>query len=690
MVRDERRESRVARVMTRDLARLLRPKTVAVIGGGAWGRAVAAQLRKFGFPGAVWPVHPTVAEVAGLPAYPALDALPGAPDAAFVGVNRKATVEVVAALSAMGAGGATCFAAGFAEAEAEDGAAAGLQRALLDAASGMPILGPNCYGLINAFDRVLLWPDQHGLVPVMRGVAILTQSSNIAINLTMQARGLPLGYVVTAGNQAQTGQAEIAMGLLDDPRVTAIGLHVEGFRDLRAWEAFAAKAWAAGVPVVVLKVGRSEAARAATISHTASLAGGDAGAAALIRRLGFARVASLPELLETLKLLHLCGPLKSTRIASISCSGGEASLAADTAEGRGVTFPPLNATQKSALRAALGPMVALANPLDYNTYIWRDTAKMTAAWAAMMDPSLALTLLIVDYPRADRCDAADWECATGAALAAKAQTGANVALVATLPELLPEDISARLMAGGVVPLHGLSEAVAAAEAAAAIAPPSGVPLLLPSAPGPAPTLSEAEAKARLAAHGLAIPRSQRANSAAAAARAAAALGFPVVLKGEGFAHKTEAGAVALGLTGKTGVAGAARAMGAKAFLVEEMIGGAVAELLIGVVKDPAHGFVLTLGAGGVLTELMQDSVSLLIPASEAEIEAALVRLRVAALLDRYRGKPAANRKAILAAINAVQAYVIENAARVEEVEVNPLICTVGRAVAVDALIREAP
>jgi acyl-CoA synthetase (NDP forming) len=675
--------------MSRDLSRLLRPASVAVIGGGAWGRAVVAQLRKLGFPGPVWPVHPTAAEVGGLPAFPSLAALPAPPDAAFVGVNRHATVEVVRALSAMGAGGATCFAAGFAEAEAEDADAAALQLALLDAAGDMPVLGPNCYGLINAFDRALLWPDQHGLVPVGRGVAILTQSSNIAINLTMQARGLPIGFVVTAGNQAQTGQADIASALLDDPRVTAIGLHVEGFRDLRAWEGFAAKAAARRVPVVVLKVGRSEAARAATVSHTASLAGNDAGAGALIARLGFARVAALPEFLETLKLLHVCGPLPSNRIASISCSGGEASLAADTAQGRGVVFPQLSDRQRAGLRAALGPMVALANPLDYNTYIWRDTARMTDAWAAMMDPGLALTLLIVDYPRADRCDAADWDCATQAALAAKARTGANVALVATLPELLPEDIALRLLAGGVVPLHGLSEAVAAAEAAASIRPPATTPLLLPPPPGPAVTLPEAEAKARLAPFGLDVPRAIRATDADAAAGAAAALGFPVVLKGEGFAHKTEAGAVALGLSDAAAVAAAARAMPASAFLVEEMVTGAVAELLVGVVKDPAHGFVLTLGAGGVLTELWQDTAALIVPASEAEVASALASLRIARLLEGYRGKPAADRAAVIAAIMALQAYVVENAVRVEEAEVNPLICTPTRAVAADALLREA-
>ena len=172
----------------------------------------------------------------------------------------------------------------------------------------MPLLGPNCYGYINALDGIALWPDQHGCRRVERGVGLITQSSNIALNLTMQRRGLPLAYVVTSGNQAQQGFAAIGRALLEDPRVTALGLHVEGFGDVRAFERLAAVAAASGKPLVVLKSGRSAAARRATLSHTASLAGSDAGAHALLRRLGVARVDTPTALLETLKLLHVHGP----------------------------------------------------------------------------------------------------------------------------------------------------------------------------------------------------------------------------------------------------------------------------------------------------------------------------------------------------------------------------------------------
>ena len=275
------------------LERLFRPKSIAVIGGGAWCRNVILRSQEIGFSGPIWAVHPSRSEVAGVPAVASVADLPGAPDAAFVGVNRRATIEVVDALSAMRGGGAICFANGFLEAAGESEDAAEMQQQLLDAAGEMTLIGPNCYGYVNYLDGALLWPDQHGGRRVERGVAILTQSSNIAINLTMQARGLPIGYVVTAGNQAQTGFAEIGAALLADRRVTALGLHVEGVGDVSALENLAATARDMGKPIVALKVGRSRQAQVATVSHTASLAGSDAGGGALLRRLGIAQVDTL-------------------------------------------------------------------------------------------------------------------------------------------------------------------------------------------------------------------------------------------------------------------------------------------------------------------------------------------------------------------------------------------------------------
>ena len=669
----------------RDLSRLFRPRSIAVIGGGAWCASVIGQCLKMGYDGAVWPVHPRGGEVGGLPAYARLEDLPHAPDAVFIGINRHATIEAVEVLSAMGAGGAVCFASGFSEAQAEDDSGGDLQAQLVAAAGDMPILGPNCYGFVNALDGALLWPDQHGCTRVDKGVAILTQSSNISINLTMQKRGLPIAYMVTCGNMAQTTQAQIAAALLDDPRVTAIGVHIEGFKDLPDWEALARKAHDRGVPVVALKVGVSEQAQAATVSHTASLAGSDAGAQAFLDRLGIPRLNSLPDLLETLKLLHCHGPLASGNIASISCSGGEASLIADMAVGRNLSFPALNDRQKTELRDALGPMVALNNPLDYHTYIWRDREAMANAWAGMTGKDIAMTFTIIDYPTTD---ASDWVMATGAALDVHARTGRGFAVVASLPELMPEDTAAELMAGGVIPFMGLSEALAAVEAAASLRAPQADPVCPAGSLQGAKTISEGLSKAALAAHGVAVPQNRSARTDQEIADAIAELRPPFAIKGVGLAHKSEHAAVRLGVQPEDAIQ-VARDIGTDEVLIEEMINDAVAELLIGVVRDPAHGFVLTLGAGGVLTEILRDTTSLLLPSSADDINAALDRLNIAPLLAGYRGKPGADRAAVIDAVLGVQAYVLANSDTIGEVEINPLLCTPDRAVAVDALIRKS-
>lgn len=672
--------------MSHSLSRLFQPRTISVIGGGAWCRQVIEQCRKMDYAGALWPIHPSASEIGGLPAFRRIEDLPEAPDASFIGVNREATVPLAAALAARRAGGAVCFASGFLEAQAEDASGAPVQEALLKAAGEMPILGPNCYGFVNYLDGALLWPDQHGGVRVERGVAIVTQSSNIAINLTMQKRSLPLAYLATAGNQAQQGIAQIGAALLEDPRVTALGLHIEGIGDLRAFEALCHRAAELSKPVVALKVGRSDQARAAALSHTASLAGDAAGAEALLNRLGVARVKDLASFLECLKLLHLAGPLAGPQIATISCSGGEASLAADTGQELDLRFPPLNDRQRSALREVLGPRVALANPLDYHTYIWRDVAAMTRCFASMADPGVALVLLIVDFPREDRCDPADWDCVIEAAIAAAEQTGRPYAMASTLPELMPEPVAARLAAAGVVPFNGLTEALAACAAAARLSSPERAPLLLPGPGGTARLIPEGAAKKLLSEHGLRVPRAQSAELTELT-EVSRAVGYPQVLKAEGLAHKTEAGGLRLNLRSAEETCDAAKEIGRERFLVEEMITTGLVELLVGILRDPAHGFLLTLGAGGTLTELMQDSATLLLPASPAQIDVALDSLRIAPLLAGYRGSRPIDRPALHRAIAALQDFAISEAEHLQEVEINPLICTATDAIAADALLR---
>lgn len=679
---------------SRALDRLFRPQTIAVFGGRE-ARRVIEQCDRMGFAGELWPVHPTLDKVLGRRCYRSVSDLPSPPDAAFVGVNRISTIEIVRSLSAAGAGGAVCYASGFSEAVAELADGSDLQQALVGAAGDMPILGPNCYGFINGLDGALLWPDQHGMTRFERGVAILTQSSNIALNLTMQTRGLPIAYVVTSGNQAQTSLCDLACGLLADPRVTALGLHVEGFGDKAALERLAATARLTKKPVIVLKVGKSEQARQATLSHTASLAGGDAVADAVLARLGLGRVETLPALLETLKLVHVAGPLQGASISSMSCSGGEASLMSDAAIGRAVTFRDLEPEQLPRLRGILGDMVTLSNPLDYHTFVWGDLARQTEAFTAMFEGGYDLNLVVLDFPRADRCEAADWVTTADAVTAAASATGALAGILATLPENMPEAVADRLIAEGVVPFCGIDETLIAAEVAAGIGhawrkPPS-LPLLdVASVEGAIETLTEADAKTELDLAGLRTPKGQVASSPLQAADCAERLGFPVVLKALGVAHKTEAGAVALNLKDAKAVSEAASKMAATAgFLVEKMIDRPVAELIVGASRDPVFGLSLTLGAGGIFVELLEDSVILPLPTTRSEISEAISRLKIAKLIEGYRGRPKGDLEATVTAVARAADYVVMNAARLEELDINPLmVLPEGHGVAaVDALIR---
>lgn len=687
------------------LERLLRPRSIAVF-GGVQAAAVVRQSLMMGFSGDIWPVHPSKDEVAGVRAYRSVADLPGAPDAAFVGVNRHLTLDVVRQLDERGAGGAVCFAAGFLETGDYDEDGERLQQELLDAAGAMPIIGPNCYGLINYADGALLWPDQHGGVRLAeggRGVAIITQSSNIAINMTMQKRGLPVAYVMTAGNQAQTGLSEMALRLIEDSRVSALGLHIEGFDSVSGFERLAARARELGKPVVAMKVGRSEQARAATISHTASLAGSDAASDAFLKRLGIARLDTIPSFLEALKLLHAAGPLGGYRLSSMSCSGGEASVMADSAEGRSVNFPSLTEAHRARVKSALGPLVAVANPLDYHTFIWNNEPAMTAAFTAMVSGGFDLNMLVLDFPRGDRCSDADWFPTLRAFEAALKSNAAKGAIVASLPENLPEEYCADLIARGIVPLYGIEEAMDAAEAAASI----GEAWATGAAPSIAETTGsgkgrvrrtpdEAEAKATLAGHGLPVPQGRRASDPDEAAAAARALGFPVALKALGLAHKSEHGAVKLDLRDGEAVRVAADGLAGlgTGLYVERMVLGGVAELIVGITRDPLFGPVMTVGSGGVLVELLKDSATLLLPARRGDVEAALRGLKLFPLLGGYRGRPKADLDAAIDAVLGVAAFAVAEAETIEELDINPLIvCGKGQGAWIaDALLvaSEAP
>ena len=672
------------------LRRLFSPKSVAVIGGGVWCRSVIEQLFKIDYKGKIFPVHPSKKEILGLKYFKDLEAVPANIDASFVGVNRNTTIEVVKKLNELNAGGAVCFASGFLEAENDKQGSGELQKSLIEAAGDMPILGPNCYGFINYLDRSVLWPDQHGGKPVDRGVAILTQSSNLAINITMQTRGLPISYIMSVGNQASLGFSKIGMYLLSDPRVTALGLHIEGIGDVRAFEKLAAKARKLGKSIAVLKVGKSAEARKAAQSHTASLAGDAQGAKSLFKRLGIAEVDRLEVLVETLKIFHLNGPLLTKNVRSLSCSGGEASLVSDLGQEYGIKFPELEKENVSELRSVLGEMVALSNPLDYHTYIWGNVEAMASAFIAMMRGHDGITIIVVDFPRDDNCDPSAWNCVVKAAKKAKKTRDKPLALVSTLSENIPEHVSFALLESNIITLHGLDTGLAAISASASnqtVVDPK--PIFLSNPTGKSTLVDEYTAKKSLEKYGLKIPKTEKCLLSDAHF-VSDQIGYPVVLKALGSAHKSELGEVFLNLENQKAVKNALKKVSKKHVIIEKMIDDAIVELLIGIVHDPAHGMLLTIGAGGVLTEILSDTSSLLLPSSEYDVLECFNQLKISRIAKGYRGFLGVEVNQIVDAIMKIQEFVLDNRDRVFEIEINPLIVTSSEAIVGDALIREVP
>jgi acetyl-CoA synthetase len=681
------------------LQRLLHPHSIAFVGGSECAIAIE-RTRALGFEGRIWAVNPRRPQLGGVPTIPSITDIDGSPDAAFIALPRALTPEAVAALRALGCGGAVIYAAGFAETGDLD-----RQRALLEAADGMPLLGPNCYGFINTTARVALWPDEHALSPVERGVALVTQSGNIGCNLTMMQRGLPIAALLTLGNQADVDIAAAVDAFAQDPRITAIGLHIEGLRDPQAFAAAAARAQAAGKPVVALKTGRSPQGARIALSHTASMAGEDRICEALFERYGVARVPTLSALVETLKLLHFGGPITGRRLVSLSCSGGEAALVADLAPAHGLSFPPFSEAAARGVAATLNDLVHLDNPLDYHTFIWNQREALENTFAAAMAGGFDTALLILDTPTHPAMKPDAWLVTARAWAAAQRRVGARAVVVATLPEGMPPRLADELGAAGIAPLIGIEDALSALAAAAAIGERYARPVAaLPWPTGPTSrampddglnaattgrVVRESEAKALLARYGLVVPMTAEC-ALADAPQVAAGIGFPVVLKisDESIAHKSDVGGVALGLRSAdevTAAAGRMVALGDRV-LVEQMVGGAVAELIVGVVRDPQFGFALLIGAGGVLAELITDSVTLLLPATHEDIERAVKRLRVWTLIEGHRGRKG-DPDSVLRAIEAIADFAEAHRDDLLELDVNPLLVLPDRAVAVDALIK---
>ncbi|MDI3394509.1 acetate--CoA ligase family protein [Pseudomonas sp. V98_8] len=690
-----------------NLKRMLAPRHVAFVGGRSMARALK-RCAEGGYPGQMWLVNPQHDSLEGVPCVRNITDLPCGPDAVFIATNRELTLTCVAELAAIGTGGAICYASGFAETGAEGQA---LQQQLLEAAGDMALLGPNCYGLLDYLHSSALWPVAHGGKAVEKGVAVLTQSGNFAYNLSMSDRSLPVAYMASVGNQAQLGVAELMDVLLDEPRVTAIGLHLEGLKNVPGFARAAHKALEKGIPIIALKTGVSQIGAELALSHTSSLSGSDALYDALFERLGVIRVSGPVSFVETLKAAA-CGNLPTgNSLIALACSGGDAGLIADYAERNDLTLPKLDAGQVGELAQVLPSYANLVNPLDFTTAIWGDSEALDRMLDSALRTPADAAMLVLDYPAQFTGERKECDLLLDLYCKALQRHGKAGFVTSAFPELLPPHARERLHAQGVAALQGVEDGLAAwgriagyprkRQALLTLGESALVPLCPQALAGQGQLLNEWDSKQALRAFGLPTPDGVL-STPDNALKDAAALGYPLVVKAVSaqLPHKTEAGAVALNLKDDIALRAALDRMRASinayapqvAFdqlLLEPMAKPPLAELIVGIKRENDFGLALVIGAGGILVELLKDSRSLLLPTTDGAIRQALLSLRSAPLLQGFRGRQAADLDALVAAIRAVADYACENAAQLLELDVNPLLVGADGTTAVDALIRIA-
>ena len=677
-----------------NLHRLISPKSIAVVGNRGANFAIRESL-KLGYSHQIWAVHPYLESLEGIKCFKDIKDLPEVPDATFIAVNAESAIEVVSDLKSMGGGGAVLYASGFGEVGAE-----GLMRnqQLVKAASGMPLIGPNCYGFINSLDGIALWPDVHGCEPVSEGVAIITQSGNIGLNMTMQSSGLPIAYMFTLGNQTNTNIADIIHAMLDDSRVNAIGLHIEGISDIKSFDIAAKRALMMKIPIITIKSGKTKASAKIALSHTSSLTGSDELYNALFERLGIARVETVPEFLETLKLINVLGVIEHDGVASMSCSGGEAGMMADLIDGLEINFPSLTSSHKAKVKKTLNDYVEVDNPLDYHTFIWGDSKRTSECFSAMMSGQFAATMLLLDWPKSKESEQKDWDATLFALSDALSGTSEKAIVLASMADCMPKRIIEECLSLGIAPMVGLDVCLKAlnhsykiGRAFSSNSSPDLEVLRNSSEHKSKQQLTEYQGKQLLKKYGVTIPMGCLVENVTEAIKAAEEIPFPVTLKVSGakLAHKTELNGVRLNIQNVKTLKEACDDLFkiSPELLIEKMIESPICELIIGMDYDPTFGKHIIVGGGGVFVELLQDSSVLILPVSREDIRQALSNLKVFKLLEGYRGGMKGDIEAVIDSVMSVIELIRTNA--VEELDINPLLVLKGSdgVVAADTLIK---
>lgn len=650
--------------MTSPLSPLWSASAIAVVGASdrprSLGRLPVEFLGRHGYAGNVYPVRPDGADVCGLTSYPSVSDCPAGVELAMIMVSAERVPAAVDDCVRAGVPVAIICSSGFAETGA---AGAALQDEVVAraAAGGLRLVGPNCIGSVGVLNRQvssfspLFGGEKTALVP--GPVGFVSQSGALgygAVSLAFE-RGLGLGWVVNTGNEADVGALEVMTQLAGEPGCAGILGYVESLADVDALRALSAT----GVPVALLKAGRSAAGQRAAASHTGALAAGDRVVDAALRQFGVVRVDDVDELLDVGDVFAQPRRPAGPRIAVVTTSGGSGILAADAVDAHGLTLAELSPGTRSTLDAIVPAYGATANPVDVTATVMSDPELFDRALDALVaDPG-------VDMVVACFCvlTGSDVEDVVAALARAAQRSGKPILAARTGADHLSPAAAGLLRSAGIPAYPTPARAVRAAAALHQVCShrePATRPATASGAiPAPAAGDDERRVKALLADAGLPVPRGRVAADAGDAARAVEEVGGTAVLKAivPGLTHKTEAGGVALGVTVDGAAATFERlsSLGGEV-LVEEMVTGGV-EALLGVAGSPL-GPVLTLGPGGVLTELLDDVALRLLPVDREQVESMVDETRLAPLLAGVRGAGAADRSALVDTVLALADAVV--------------------------------
>ena len=691
------------------LDRLLRPRSVAIIGAsdkpGALGASVLANLVRQGFAGPIHLVNPKRAEIGGRPCIASVDDLPAGVDVAILAIPRAGVLDAIRGLAQRKTGAVVVFSAGFAE-DGPQGLADQQEIGRIAAESGMIVEGPNCLGFVNFVDRVSLTfitmpePTAEG----DRRVGIVSQSGAMAAVLatTMIAREVPLSFYISTGNEAASGAEDYLAHLVADPHTHVIGMIVEHFRAPARFLVAARAARAAGKAIVLLHPGRSAAGAASAATHTGAMAGDYAVMRVQAERAGVIVADSLEELGDVVEIVARCTGMPTGGTGVLAESGAFKAMMLDLAEDIGLPLPVLGDADSPALRAALPDFVPVSNPLDVTAQGLVDPGLYGRTVDALMGDSRIGVILIALIQTETGTSHIKFN-AVSTALEAGITKPVIVAGVDEGGRVRDEDI-ARLRALGIAYLptadramRAIARIVRRSAGDGAAADSSAAPLEGLTVVGA--TIPEYRSKQLLGAHGIAFPQFELATTPEEAIEAADRLGYPIVLKAQAAAlpHKSDAGGVIIGLADAPAVmagwvrlhenlAAARPGLILDGVLVEAMAERGV-ELIVGARNDPAWGPVILVGFGGVAAELLHDVRLLPTGLSVDEITAEIRQLRMAPLLDGFRGAERMDVAAVAAIVQAL-GTVVASTPLIREIDLNPVIVyPEGRgALALDALI----